>query len=201
MSRRSAQVPTSMAKVDRVTHAQRPPESEIRELEKEINQNRDRPLSILLERVVERVRLLSEADGAAIALRDVWGLVCRASAGEAPDVGSRLQPESRLTRECLESGHVVICEDTEKDLRVMPAAKSWPVRSVVAVPVRAQGSVLGIVEVLSFRSSAFSRTQVAELQYIADLLVPILQSEEPTHPEERRRKSAPGRRSVGRRFC
>jgi WD40 repeat protein len=185
MSRRSAQLQTNSAKVGRVINAQSRAEIEIGELEREINENRDRPLSILFKGVIERVRLLTEADGAAIALRDAWGVVCRASAGEAPDVGSRLQPESSLTRECFESGQVVICEDSEQDSRIRFAAKSWRLRSAVVVPVQAQGSVLGVVEVLSCRSSAFSTAHIAALQHIAHLLVPILQSEEPTHLEER----------------
>src|SRR5437870_13907342 len=66
-----------------------------------------------------------------------------------PVLGSRLHPESSLTRECFERGQVMICEDTEEDSRVRLAAKSLRLRSAVVVPVQAQGSVLGVVEVLS----------------------------------------------------
>ncbi len=189
MPRRIARLPTTSTKVRSVTPAQKRAESEIGELEREISENRDRPLSIVLKGVIERVRSLTDADGAAIALRDAWGVVCRASTGEAPDVGSRLQPESSLTRECFESGQVVICEDTEEDSRGRLAAKSLRLRSAVVVPVLAQGSVLGVVEVLSSRAAAFSTAHVAELQRIAHLLAPILQSEEPTQPEERAGKT------------
>src|SRR5438874_6536099 len=185
MPRRSAQLPSISAKVRRATNAQNTAEIEIGELEREINENRDRPLSIVLKGVIDRVRSLTDADGAAIALRDAWGVVCRASAGEAPDVGSRLHPESSLTRECFESGQVMICEDTEEDSRVRLAAKSLRLRSAVVVPVQAQGSVVGVVEVLSSRASAFTTAHIAALQHIARLLVPMFQSEEPTHLEER----------------
>ena len=185
MPRRSAQLPSISAKVRRATNAQNRAEIELGELEREINENRDRPLSIVLKGVIDRVRSLTDADGAAIALRDAWGVVCRASSGEAPDVGSRLHPESSLTRECFESGQVMICEDTEEDSRVRLAAKSLRLRSAVVVPVEAQGSVLGVVEVLSSRASAFTTAHIAALQHIARLLVPILQSEEATHLEER----------------
>src|SRR5438105_1605809 len=185
MPRRSAQLPSISAKVRRATNAQNRAEIELGELEREINENRDRPLSIVLKGVIDRVRSLTDADGAAIALRDAWGVVCRASAGEAPDVGSRLHPESSLTRECFESGQVMICEDTEEDSRVRLAVKSLRLRSAVVVPVQAQGSVLGVVEVLSSRASAFNTAHIAALQHIARLLVPMFQSEEPTHLEER----------------
>src|SRR5437660_7775665 len=192
MPRPSAQLPSISAKVRRATNAQNRAEIELGELEREINENRDRPLSSVLKGVIERVRSLSDSEGAAIALRDAWGVVCRASAGEAPDVGSRLHPESSLTRECFESGQVMICEGTEEDSRVRLAAKSLRLRSAVVVPVQAQGSVLGVVEVLSSRASASNRAHIAALQRIARLLVPMFQSEEPTHLEERGGKRPPG---------
>ena len=185
MPRHSAQLPTTSAEVRRATNAHDRAEIELGELEREMNENRDRPLSIVLKGVIDRVRSLTDADGAAIALRDAWGVVCRASVGEAPDVGSRLQPESSLTRECFESGQVMICEDTEEDFRVRLSAKSLRLRSAVVVPVQAQGSVLGVVEVLSSRPSAFSTAHIAALQHVAHLLVPIFQSKEPTHLKER----------------
>ena len=184
MPRHSAQLPTTSAKVRRAINAHNRAEIELGELEREMNENKDRPLSIVLKGVIDRVRSLTDADGAAIALRDAWGVVCRASAGEAPDVGSRLQPESSLTRECFESGQLIICEDAEEDSRVRLAAKSLGLRSAVVVPVQ-QGSVLGVVEVLSSRPSAFSTAHIATLQHVARLLVPIFQSKEPTHLKER----------------
>ncbi len=185
MPRHSAQLPTTSAKVRRAINAHNRAEIELGELEREMNENKDRPLSIVLKGVIDRVRSLTDADGAAIALRDAWGVVCRASAGEAPDVGSRLQPESSLTRECFESGQLIICEDAEEDSRVSLTAKSLGLRSSVVVPVQAQGSVLGVVEVLSSRPSAFSTAHIATLQHVARLLVPIFQSKEPTHLKER----------------
>src|SRR5205809_6286972 len=99
MPRPSAQLPSISAKVRRATNAQNRAEIELGELEREINENRDRPLSIVLKGVIDRVRSLTYADCAAIALLDAWGFVCRARALEAPDVGSLLQPEPSLTRE------------------------------------------------------------------------------------------------------
>ena len=147
---------------------------EICEPENEITGNGDQPISAVLTRAVERVCSLTSADGAAIALRDPQGVLCQASTGNAPDVGSRLQPDSGLTRECFETGQVVLCEDAENDSRVRPSiARSLHLRSVVAVPIQAQGSVVGVMEVFSSRPSAFATTEVAALQRIADLLAPI----------------------------
>jgi cytoskeletal protein RodZ len=170
-----------------VTHGQNRQEIEIVEIEREVNENRSQPLSSVLKGVIERVRSLTDAEGAFIGVCDAWGVVCRASAGKAPDVGSKLQSEPTLTRRCIESGQVTtLDEDTEEDFRGGLAPPRWRWHSVVAVPVQGQGSVLGVVEVLSSRAAAFSPQHVAALQHITQALVPILQPEEPEQPKARR---------------
>src|SRR5467141_1354310 len=150
-------------------------EAELQEVEKQIVSNRDRPVSTLLKQVVERVSSIMLADGAAIAVRDQSEVICRASVGEAPEVGSRLRPDSALTRECFETGQVVICEDTETDYRVRRAtAKGLRLRCAVVVPLQAQDSVVGVIEVLSSRPSAFNTTHVAGLERLGALLAHIL---------------------------
>jgi putative methionine-R-sulfoxide reductase with GAF domain len=143
-------------------------------LEKEICKA-DQRLSALLTTVVERVCLETGADGAAIALCDPDGVLCLASTGDAPAVGSRLEIDSSFTRECFESGQPVLCEDAENDARIQRSiARSLRLRSALAVPIQAQGLVLGIAEVFSSRLSAFDITHVNELQRIADRLSTIL---------------------------
>ncbi len=143
--------------------------------ENEIIGSGDELISVVLARAVERVSSLTSADGAAIALSSPQGVFCGASAGNAPSVGSRLDPDSAFTEECLRTSQVVLCEDAENDSRVLPStAKSLQLRSAVAVPIQAKGSILGIVEVFSSRPYAFDTTHVAGVQRIAALLAPIL---------------------------
>jgi WD40 repeat protein len=152
-------------------------DTEILEIEREIRSHRDRPISVLLKDVVELVCSMTHADGAAIALCDQWGVICRASTGDAPELGTRLRPDSALTRECFQNGQVVVCEDTETDYRVhRPTAQSLKLRSAVVVPLRAQDSILGVLEVLSSRPGAFDGAQVARLQRVAETLSPALNS-------------------------
>ncbi len=171
----SGKLVTFRRKVPEASCSQATAETELQELEKEIGRNRNRPLSTLLAEIIQRIGSVTGADGAAIALCDQWGVICRASAGDAPEVGSRLRPDSALTRECFEIGQVVVCEDAETDYRVRHAtAKSLRLRSAVLVPLRTQDSVLGVIEVLSSRPSAFNTTHVAGLQRIAALLADLL---------------------------
>ena len=100
----SGKLVTFRRKVPEASYSQATAETELQELEKEIGRNRNRPLSILLAEIIQRIGSVTGADGAAIALCDQWGVICRASAGDAPDVGSRLHPDSALTRECFEIG-------------------------------------------------------------------------------------------------
>jgi WD40 repeat protein len=124
-----------------------------------------------LVQVVERACSLAGAQGAAIAVREPQGVVCLASTGSAPAVGSRLQPNSAFTQECLETGQVVLCEDAESDSRIHPfIARSLDLRSAVAVPIRAHGSILGVIEVFSSRPCAFDSTHIDALQGIAKSL-------------------------------
>jgi len=139
------------------------------------NKHRDRQISALLAIAVERIRWELSASGVVIAVRDSEGACCLASAGEAPAVGSRLQPDSAFTRECFETGEVVLCEDTENDSRILPSiAQSLRLRSAVAVPIHMQGSVVGVIEVFSSRPSDISPPDVDVLQECANLVAPLI---------------------------
>ena len=139
--------------------------------EPEVRGNADERLPAALTTVVERVVLLTGADGVAVALCEPEGVFCQASTGQAPPVGSRLQPDAAFTRECLETGQPVLCEDAENDARVeRSVARALHLRSAMAVPIQAQGSVLGVVEAFSSRPSAFNAAHVSELQRIAGIL-------------------------------
>ena len=188
MSRRSAEVATIPGQVREPLTVPSAAEAGMHELELEITSNYLRPVSVLLQRVVERICSLIPAEGAAVAVGDRHGVVCRASTGNAPEVGSHLHPDSALTRECLETGSVVVCSDAKTDNRVRGStAKSLRLRSAMVVPLQTKGSVLGVIEVLSSLPSAFDATHLAELQRIAELLAPALvpAPTEPGEPEAR----------------
>jgi GAF domain len=181
MPRQSAQ--PSTAPDHDLTYSQNQAEIEIGGIERRINENQNRHLSIVLPGVIERVRSLRDAEGALLGVCNAWGVVCRASVGKAPDVGSKLHSEPTLTSKCIESGRVVICERTAEDYQPGLQPRPWRLRSALVVPIHGPDSVLGVVEVLSSRAAAFSMEHVAELEGIALLLVPLLQREEPAQAE------------------
>jgi TonB family protein len=143
--------------------------------ENDLNNDRDQQVSALLTRSVARICSAMSASGVVIAVRDPEGACCLASTGEAPAVGSRLQPDSAFTRECFETGKVVLCEDTEIDSRIRPSvAKSLRLRSAVAVPIKAHGSVVGVIEVFSSRPSDIYPMDVDALKEFANWFAPII---------------------------
>ncbi len=144
----------------------------------ESNATRSEILALIptLMTVVEGICALTRADGAVIAACDHYGLLCLASVGNAPPVDSRLQPESGFTRECLETSRVVLCEDAERDSRIVPSiARVLQLRSALAVPIISEEeSLLGVIEVFSSQPSAFGAADIGALKHIAQSLAPVL---------------------------
>jgi WD40 repeat protein len=141
----------------------------IPESENPIATNEDQQISAdAVMSTFEQICLAMSASGAVVAMRDIRGIRCVVSFGNAPSVGTRLQPDSAFTTECIETGEVVLCEDTQNDPRIQPdIAESLNLRSAVAVPIRAQGSVIGLIEVFCSQPSCIYPTAVTALKRVA----------------------------------
>lgn len=162
------------------------PESRVAEvaaLQREItSQGLDRDAALAL--VAQRIRSLTRADGTAIVLGDARAMVCRASSGSAPPVGTDLRPESGLSGECVRTGVTVRCEDTEQDPRVdHEACRSIHLRSAVIVPLFARGSISGLVEVFYAAPRAFDGRDVLTLRRMADLISATLSGPAASEPK------------------
>jgi hypothetical protein len=143
-------------------------------LETQLKREIDEPPAFLVTAVAQICEAMS-ASGAVVAVCDPQGVRCLTSTGDAPAVGSRLQPDSEFTRQCLETGTVVLCQDAENDPRIRPSvAQSLRLGSAVAVPIHAQGSVVGVIEVFSYKPSAIYATDVDVLKQLAGLFAPII---------------------------
>ena len=123
--------------------------------------------------IAERAQSLTGASGSAIGLR--WGseVVCSARAGRtAPDLGVRLQTDSGLSGECLRTGEVMRCDDTEDHPQVeRTAARRLGIRSILVAPLQHFRKTLGILEVLSTETFAFDDISVANVQMLAGFMV------------------------------
>lgn len=135
-----------------------------------------RDLEKALQLIAERAMTFTRASGAAIVLADKsnWEeIVCRGRAGaDAPLLGTRLDIGSSFSGACMRTGKVLRCEDAETDLRVdRTSCRSLGIRSMVAVPVRSDGRVLGLLEVFSSQPRAFIANDDTVLERLAEMAV------------------------------
>jgi hypothetical protein len=132
-------------------------------------------LEAVLSLVASRSQSLLRASGAAIALaaKDPATMICRASAGpSAPPVGATLQVGSGFSGECVRTGRMLRCDDTETDERVNPeSCRALGIRSMLAAPIRLGERVIGLLEVFSAQPSAFGEDDSAVLLRFSETVV------------------------------
>ena len=123
--------------------------------------------------IAEKAQALTGATGAAIALRRGSEIVCRARTGRtAPDIGCRLQTDRGLSAECVRTGEVLLCPDTEFNPRVdLATCRHLGVRSILVAPLRHFRRTLGVFEVLSSTPNAFDHHDVATMQFLSGMMV------------------------------
>jgi putative methionine-R-sulfoxide reductase with GAF domain len=131
-------------------------------------------LDILLHELAEESLAIAGVTGAAIALRgDQDDFVCRAVAGEpAPPLGARIEAQDGLSAECVRTGRLQVCHDTESDPRVNAAmCRDWGVRSLVIAPVFLRQKLVGILEMFSPIPNAFDRPAIDRLTQLGNYVV------------------------------
>lgn len=132
-------------------------------------------LSGALRLVADRAQNFLRASGAAIALATEVADVmeCRASSGtDAPPVGARLQVGSGFSGECVKSGRLQRCDDSELDARVdRESCRALGIRSMLAVPLRLGEKPVGILEAFSPQPNSFSESDGRVMQRLADTLL------------------------------
>ncbi len=127
-----------------------------------------------LDLLVERARAFTDADGAAIALRDEEDMVCCASAGIAPLAGIRFSVSGGVAGEAIAARKSLIWRDAEKDERVDASlCRSLDLRSSAIAPIVAGDSVLGVLQVFSGRPNAFDEAAVSLLQHLAEFVASL----------------------------
>jgi hypothetical protein len=129
-------------------------------------------LNAALQLISDRTLALARASGAAIALGSGESMVCRASSGsDAPGPGTLLHTGSGFSGECVRTGRLLLCEDSETDSIVdRESCRTLGVRSLIAAPVRSQGAVVGLLEVFSPQAHAFTESDKVVVQRLAEIV-------------------------------
>jgi hypothetical protein len=142
-------------------------------------------LPAALKLIADRAQSLVRASGCAIALAasdpelanpenaDSETMECQASSGRlAPPVGAHLQVGEGFSGECVKSGRLLRCDDTELDLRVdRERCRDLGLRSILAVPVRSGEKSVGLIETLSEEPSTFTDNDGIVLQRFAETII------------------------------
>jgi PAS domain S-box-containing protein len=125
----------------------------------------------IIKLIAERAMAFTGADVAAVELVEGEEMVCRSATNAATYQGVRLRIDASLSGECVLTGGVVRCDDTETDPRVDHAASaSIGIRSLVVAPLTHDGTVIGVLKVLSSEPRRFGERHARTLQLLGGLL-------------------------------
>lgn len=127
-------------------------------------------LDAALELIATRALSFTSASGAAIALSQGIEMICVASSGlQAPPLESRLRADSGFSGECVRTGKLMRCDDSELDGRVdQESCRALGIRSMMAVPIRRNEAVIGLLEVFSPKPSGLSDDAETILSHLSE---------------------------------
>ncbi|WP_042422101.1 EAL domain-containing protein [Comamonas granuli] len=136
----------------------------------------DLTLAQVLQQGSESALRICQASGVLLEMLEGDALVARAAAGQAVrSPGSVLPVHDSLLWPQLRQGQSVLCNDTQAQGWDMgPAYQRQEVRAVLAVPMQADGRVIGTIKATSAQAGAFGTRHAAHLQILAQSLGAML---------------------------
>lgn len=126
----------------------------------------------VLDLVTDRSMILTGADGAVIELADDDFMVYRSADGIAKNqLGLRISKQNSLSGLCVATGQIIRCDDARLDPRVdLAACEKVGLRSMIVVPLAHQGTVIGVLKVLSKKPANFSEADATLLGMLSELV-------------------------------
>lgn len=131
----------------------------------------DHRLDPMLAAIADGARRLTGASAAALAMWKDGAMVCRGRSGEtAPPLGAQLSTDSGISGECLRTGKMQHCPDTDNSPLVdAEVCRSLGLRSIAVLPIPGWRGVNGILEVFSKEPDAFTQHHLALLEHLTVL--------------------------------
>ncbi len=127
-------------------------------------------VDVILNAIAVAAQNLTSGTGAAIAMGHDGVILCVGSSGDAPGLGARVSVDSGISGECLRSGQILRCDDTQFDDRVDAAVcESLGIRAIVAVPLHGAAGMVGVLEVFSCYAFSFTDAHMGVLASLAEL--------------------------------
>jgi hypothetical protein len=130
-------------------------------------------LNAALTLIVSRAYSITRGTGAAVALSNETGMVCRAVAGATVlPIGTLVDVATGFSGECIRLGKPMRCDDSEFDPRVdARACRELDIRSILAAPVLYERDIVGLLEVFSTQPCAYDEGDVAVVERLAQTVV------------------------------
>jgi putative methionine-R-sulfoxide reductase with GAF domain len=122
--------------------------------------------------IARRAQTFTRAGSAAIALTEGQDMVCRANAGlSAPPLGAHFRIGSGFSGECVRTGLLLRCDDSETNPCVdRESCRSLGIRSMIATPIYRDASIIGLLEVFSEDAYAFGSEAELVLPRLAEII-------------------------------
>jgi GAF domain-containing protein len=129
-------------------------------------------LDAALHLIARRAQAFTRSTAAAIGLTEGEDMICRATAGpNAPAVGVRLRVGSGFSGECVRSGILLRCDDSETDPRVdRESCRVLGIRSMIAAPIHTGSAVTGLIEVFSPHPNIFQADHELTLRRLTEVV-------------------------------
>jgi diguanylate cyclase (GGDEF)-like protein len=129
-------------------------------------------LTGVVEAVVERIPTITNADGAIVEYIEGDEMVYRGASGFAkPLLGTRVRRDASLSGTCVRLGQVLRSDDIQVDPRVdLAPFGQVGVRSMVVAPLKHDGSVVGVLKIVSTSTHAFTARDVRVLELMSELI-------------------------------
>lgn len=129
-------------------------------------------LSGVVDAVVERIPTFTNAEAAIVEYVEGDEIVYRGASGFArPLLGTRTKRESSLSGLCVRLGQILRSDDILVDPRVdLGPFHDIGVRSMVVAPLKHEGSVVGVLKIISTNTHAFTVRDLRVLELMTELI-------------------------------
>ncbi len=137
-------------------------------LHREVEQTEFDVVEVVLG-ILERARTLLGASAASAGILEGDAIVYRYRTGPGRDSGTLIYTpkDASLSGICLRSGEPTFCDDSEFDSRVDKAAcRAQGLRSMIIVPLRHRGKIVGVLNINSPQPRAFGPGDVVTVELI-----------------------------------
>jgi EAL domain-containing protein (putative c-di-GMP-specific phosphodiesterase class I)/putative methionine-R-sulfoxide reductase with GAF domain len=126
----------------------------------------------IVDVVTRRAQELTHSTGAVVELVDGDELVYWSASGTiVPQLGSRVPIGHSLSGHCVNTGRVIVCDDSETDARVdRQICRGIGLRSLLVAPLPFNGTIIGVLKVVAPWTNAYNAEDVHTLELLNTLI-------------------------------